>query len=98
MCSARRAQSEYNRNYTINYPLYKCGTQYQLLEQAKRRLKQSQKRDYYKILGVKRNAKKKDIKKVYRTLAAKAHPDNFHVSFIWVTTELWIFRMISEER
>lgn len=32
-------------------------------------------RDYYKILGVARNATKEDIKKAYRALAHKYHPD-----------------------
>jgi len=48
-----------------------------LLHSAEKRKKQASKRDYYKILGVKRNAKKKEIKKAYRTIAAKWHPDNF---------------------
>uniref|UniRef100_A0A3P8XBZ7 DnaJ homolog subfamily C member 3 n=1 Tax=Esox lucius TaxID=8010 RepID=A0A3P8XBZ7_ESOLU len=47
------------------------------LEKAQRLLKQSQKRDYYKILGVKRNAQKKEIVKAYRKLAHQWHPDNF---------------------
>ena len=51
-----------------------------LLHSAEKRKKQASKRDYYKILGVKRNAKKKEIKKAYRTIAAKWHPDNFQVS------------------
>ena len=50
-----------------------------LLHSAEKRKKQASKRDYYKILGVKRNAKKKEIKKAYRTIAAKWHPDNFQV-------------------
>ncbi|MBI5755319.1 MAG: molecular chaperone DnaJ [Nitrospirae bacterium] len=33
------------------------------------------KRDYYEILGVNRNADEKQIKKVYRKLARKYHPD-----------------------
>mmetsp|Transcript_13144 Transcript_13144/g.18178 ORF Transcript_13144/g.18178 Transcript_13144/m.18178 type:complete len:488 (+) Transcript_13144:155-1618(+) len=45
------------------------------LENAKRRLKMSQRKDYYKILGVKRNADEKDIKKAFRKLALKMHPD-----------------------
>jgi curved DNA-binding protein len=32
-------------------------------------------RDYYKILGVERNATEQDIKKAYRKLALKYHPD-----------------------
>ncbi|XP_044293715.1 dnaJ homolog subfamily C member 3 isoform X2 [Varanus komodoensis] len=47
------------------------------LERAQRLLKQSQKRDYYKILGVKRNARKQEIIKAYRKLAMQWHPDNF---------------------
>ena len=31
--------------------------------------------DYYKILGVKEEATEKDIKKAYRKLAFKYHPD-----------------------
>jgi DnaJ homolog subfamily C member 3 len=40
-------------------------------------IKQSKKRDYYKILGIKRNADKKAINKAYRKLAQEWHPDKF---------------------
>ena len=32
-------------------------------------------KDYYKILGVDKNASQKDIQKAYRKLARKFHPD-----------------------
>lgn len=47
------------------------------LDKAQKRQKQASKRDYYKILGLKRSARKKEINKAYRKLAQKWHPDNF---------------------
>jgi len=35
----------------------------------------AQKRDYYTVLGVNRDASEEDIKKSYRKLAMKHHPD-----------------------
>lgn len=45
------------------------------LKRAEAALKQSKQKDYYKILGVARNANAKAIKKAYREQALKWHPD-----------------------
>ncbi len=46
------------------------------IEKINKLLRQSKKRDYYKILGVKRTADKKAITKAYRKLAHQWHPGN----------------------
>ena len=47
----------------------------QKVEQAQVALKQSKEKNYYKILGVPRNADLKQIKKEYKKLALQWHPD-----------------------
>lgn len=47
------------------------------LARAQKLQKQSEQRDYYKILGVKRTANKQEITKAYRKAAQKWHPDNY---------------------
>lgn len=47
------------------------------LEKINKLIKQSKKRDYYKILGLKRSCTSKNVLKAYRKLAKKWHPDNF---------------------
>lgn len=49
----------------------------QQVERAQRLLRQSKKRDYYKILGVPRDADSKSIRKAYRDLSKKFHPDKY---------------------
>ncbi|WVR04336.1 hypothetical protein IAU60_001336 [Kwoniella sp. DSM 27419] len=45
------------------------------LQKAHRLLKQSKQKDYYKVLGVPRDADERAIKKAFRTAAKTAHPD-----------------------
>ncbi|KAJ7165694.1 hypothetical protein C8R43DRAFT_987331 [Mycena crocata] len=45
------------------------------LQKAQRLLKQSRAKDYYKVLGVARDADARTIKKAFRTAAKTAHPD-----------------------
>ncbi|WFD04663.1 hypothetical protein MOBT1_003377 [Malassezia obtusa] len=48
---------------------------HQRLTKAQKLLKQSKSKDYYKILGVARDADERTIKKAYRRLAREHHPD-----------------------
>ncbi|KAF8622437.1 hypothetical protein AX15_007021 [Amanita polypyramis BW_CC] len=48
---------------------------YSRLTKAQRMVKQSKQKDYYKVLGVARDADERTIKKAYRQAAKSAHPD-----------------------
>jgi DnaJ family protein C protein 3 len=50
------------------------------IDRINKLLKQRSKRDYYKILGVKRSADKNTIIKAYRKLAHKWHPDKYEAN------------------
>lgn len=45
------------------------------IRRAELELKKSQRKDYYKVLGIEKDASEQDIKKAYRKLAVRYHPD-----------------------
>lgn len=47
------------------------------IKRAQKLIKQSKKRDYYKILGVRRTANKAEVLRAYRKHAIKWHPDKY---------------------
>lgn len=65
-----------------------------LSNQAQAALKRSKQKDYYKILGIQRSASVKIIKKAYREMALKWHPDK-HVEGEKVKAEKQ-FQLIAE--
>jgi len=46
-----------------------------LLREAKRQLKKAQRKDYYKILEIEKDVDENEIKKAYKKMALKCHPD-----------------------
>jgi DnaJ family protein C protein 3 len=47
------------------------------LEDAQKLLRRSKTKDYYKVLGVSRDANEREIKKAYRKMTKKYHPDKY---------------------
>lgn len=66
-----KAQSDCQRAHEIE----NSQRTHECIDKINKLIKQSKKRDYYKILGVKRSADKATIMKAYRKLAQQYHPD-----------------------
>ncbi|XP_017292912.1 dnaJ homolog subfamily C member 7-like [Kryptolebias marmoratus] len=79
----RRAQCYMNteqyeeavRDYEKVYQTEKTSEHKHLLKTAQLELKKSKRKDYYKVLGVGKNATEDEIKKAYRKRALMHHPD-----------------------
>lgn len=70
-----------------------------LLQDAKMQLKRSKRKDYYKILGVSKNASDDEIKKSYRKMALVHHPgEHLSVLYLLINSLLIILTICQEEK
>ncbi|XP_041373976.1 dnaJ homolog subfamily C member 7-like [Gigantopelta aegis] len=63
------------RDYEKVFTIDKSRENKRLVQDAKRELKKSKRKDYYKILGVPKNATEDEMKKAYKKRALVHHPD-----------------------
>uniref|UniRef100_A0AAY5K6J7 DnaJ homolog subfamily C member 7 n=1 Tax=Esox lucius TaxID=8010 RepID=A0AAY5K6J7_ESOLU len=77
-CNRGTVGSKYEeavRDYEKVYQTEKTKEHKHLLKNAQLELKKSKRKDYYKVLGVDKNATEDEIKKAYRKRALMHHPD-----------------------
>uniref|UniRef100_A0A8C8GWW4 DnaJ homolog subfamily C member 7 n=1 Tax=Oncorhynchus tshawytscha TaxID=74940 RepID=A0A8C8GWW4_ONCTS len=77
-CNRGTVGSKYDeavRDYEKVYQTEKTKEHKHLLKNAQLELKKSKRKDYYKVLGVDKNATEDEIKKAYRKRALMHHPD-----------------------
>jgi len=67
------------RDYETMYKLDSTRDNKRALQDAKLQLKKSQRKDYYKILGVDKSANDDQLKKAYRKRAMIHHPGMVHI-------------------
>lgn len=63
------------RDYKKVYQMERTREHKRMVDEAERQLKLSQRKDYYKILGVGKDANEAELKKAYRKRALLHHPD-----------------------
>uniref|UniRef100_A0A8C4EKX3 DnaJ heat shock protein family (Hsp40) member C7 n=1 Tax=Dicentrarchus labrax TaxID=13489 RepID=A0A8C4EKX3_DICLA len=77
-CNRATAGAKYEeavRDYEKVYQTEKTSDHKHLLKTAQLELKKSKRKDYYKVLGIGKNATEDEIKKAYRKRALMHHPD-----------------------
>uniref|UniRef100_A0AAY4ADA7 DnaJ homolog subfamily C member 7 n=1 Tax=Denticeps clupeoides TaxID=299321 RepID=A0AAY4ADA7_9TELE len=75
------------RDYEKVYHTEKTKEHKHLLKNAQLELKKSKRKDYYKVLGVDKNASEDEIKKAYRKRALMHHPDRHSGASVEVQKE-----------
>lgn len=69
-------------HFLLLYNSVSCPLEHKtLLKNAQLELKKSKRKDYYKVLGVDKNATEDEIKKAYRKRALMHHPGKIPVTY-----------------
>ncbi|XP_077974438.1 dnaJ homolog subfamily C member 7-like [Styela clava] len=75
LCTAEEQFEEALRDYKKVFQMEKTREHKRHVDEAEKRLKMSQRKDYYKILGVGKDASESELKKAYKKRALLHHPD-----------------------